>query len=263
MLFRKGGAGNHADAERLIDEALAMQRAVLGNDHIEVVETLETQGLVYSAQRKFPQAERSYLDAIDTCRRIRTHEVDCARVHNNLGQTYYLQDRYVEAEREMLAALTIRRAHLGESHPGVAISMSTLANVAAIQGDTDRAVDLAARAVAMLEQAGHGESRETALARNGYADVLHRAHRPEAALEQIDRAIAGWRRINPDERVRRVLMLSLKGQILKALKRREDVQRIVAEIAEVDLPPGTLNALASRRVEEIRDYSMSPTQAAH
>ena len=56
-------------------------------------------------------------------------------------------------------------------------------------------------------------------------------------------------------------MLGLKGKILKTLERREEVQRVVAEIHEVDLPPSSLNPKALRRVEELEDYAAQPRKS--
>jgi eukaryotic-like serine/threonine-protein kinase len=252
ILERKG---NHAGAETLLNEALSIQRKLFGEDHSEVAESLSVLGYVKSAQRHFPEAERYYLKAIAICERAQISVDVCARAHNNLGQIYYVQDRFSDAEREMRIALFQRQQLYGESHPDVAMSMSTLANVMAIRGNSAQAVKLSAGAVATLERAGRGQSREAALARNGYADALYRAGRHEEALNEINRALLGWTRINPDEKVRHVLMLALKGLILKSLGRMDQVRDVVRQIRSINAPQSEFKPSALSHLRELDEYT--------
>ncbi len=233
-------AEKYAEAEALLNEALAMQRQVFGEDHREVAVSYDGLGEIMVAQRRFAEADAAYRAALAICERARISEEVCARARNNLGMSFYRQDRLDEAKREMSQALAERRALLGNDHPTVAYSLSTLANVAAKQGDAADAVRLSVEALAVLDHSGRGASREAALIRNTYAAALFHAGRNAEALPEIDRTIADWQRVAPDGKVRHVMMLVQKGQILQALHRDDDARKSADEAIALNAPVADL-----------------------
>ena len=142
--------------------------------------------------RRFADADGAYRAAIAICERARISEEVCPRARNNLGMSFYRQDRLDEAKREMSQALTERRALLGNDHPAVAYSLATLANVASKQNDGAEAVRLSQAALAVLDRSGRGASREAVLIRNTFATALFRAERyAEALPEHAEDRIVG------------------------------------------------------------------------
>jgi len=233
-------AEKYAEAESLLNEALAMQRQVFGADHREVAVSYDSLGEIMVAQRRFAEAEAAYRAALAVCERAHISEEVCPRARNNLGMTFYRQDRLDEAKREMSQALAERRALLGNDHPTVAYSLSTLANVAAKQNDGAEAVRLSQEALAVLDRSGRAASREAVLIRNTYAAALWHAGRVAEALPEIDRTITDWQRIAPDGKVRHVMMLVLKAQIQQALKRDDEARKTAEEAIALNAPVGEL-----------------------
>ncbi len=237
-------AEKYAEAESLLNEALAMQRQVFGEDHREVAVSYDALGEIMVAQRRFPEADAAYRAALAVCERARISEEVCPRARNNLGMSFYRQDRLDEAKREMTQALAERRALLGNDHPTVAYSLATLSNVAVKQDDGAEAVRLSVEALAILDRSGRGASREAVLIRNGYAAALFRAGRNAEALPEIDRTISDWQRVAPDGKLRHVVMLVQKAQIQQELKREDEARKtadeaIALNVPSAELPPRT------------------------
>jgi len=233
-------AEKYAEAEALLNEALTMQRQVFGEDHREVAVSYDGLGEIMVAQRRFAEADAAYRAALAVCERARISEEVCPRARNNLGMSFYRQDRLDEAKREMTQALAERRALLGNDHPTVAYSLSTLANVAVKQDDGAEAVRLSVEALAILDRSGRGASREAVLIRNGYAAALFRAGRNAEALPEIDRTITDWQRVAPDGKIRHVVMLVQKAQIQQALKRDDDARKTAEEAIALNVPAAEL-----------------------
>ena len=173
------------------------------------------------------------------------------RARNNLGMSLYRQDRLDEAKAEMTRALDERRALFGPDHPTVAFSLSTLANVAVKQKSADDAVRLSAEALAVLQRAGRATSREAALIRNGYAQALLLAQRDDEALREIDRTLVDWQRLEPNGKARRVMMLVLKAQILRELKRDDAMRATANEAIALDAPAHELAASTKQLLREL------------
>lgn len=245
LIVGRDGA-REAEATGLFERALAMQHAVLGPDHEEVASTHVARGNVFAAQRRFPEAETAYRQALEVCERAEVKSEACPRARNDLGMTLYRTERLDEAEAEMLRALEERRALFGDDHPHVAFSLSTLSNVAAKRNDTARAVELAAQSIDVIERSGQHSSREAALMRNTFATALWRADRNTEALVQIDRSLEDWQRVAPEAKPRRVSMLVQKAQILHELGRKDDSRRAAEEGIALDVPAELLQPVTRR-----------------
>ena len=248
-----GRGGERADeAEALLQQALGMLRAVVGADHPELAETHAERGQVFAAQRDFPRAEEAYRDTLAICDRTGLHNETCARTRNNLGMLYYRLDRLDDAEPLMRAALEERRVLFGPNHPTVAFSLSTLSNVAAKRGDGATAVELARESVRVMDASDRAASREAALIRNTLAAALWRAGRHAEALPEIDRSLADWRRVAPDDRLREVMMLVQKAQILGDLGQPDAARAVAEEAIVLDLP---IERIPETTRQHLRRYS--------
>jgi tetratricopeptide (TPR) repeat protein len=244
-------AEKYAEAEKLVDEALTMQRAVFGEDHVEVADSYDTLGEIEVAQRKFDAADVAYGKAIAICGRAALRDEVCPRSHNNYGMALYRRDRLDEAKAEMTEALAERRALFGDDHPTVAYSLSTLANVASKQGDYAGAVAASKQALEVLERAGMATSREDALIRNGYAQALWQDKHADAALAEIRRAVADWQRVAPEGKVRRVMMLVLEAKILRDLDRAAEARAAVDAALATGADPHELADRTKKLLSEL------------
>ena len=116
-------------------------------------------------------------------------------------------------------------------------------------------MDESAEALAVLDRAGRGASREDALIREGYAQALWLLDRNEDALREIERTLADWQRVAPADRARRVNMLVQKAQILRDLKREDDARRTAFEAIAVGAPADELAPSTKQLLRELSGKS--------
>jgi len=244
-------AEKYAEAESLMNEALDMQRKVFGGDHREIAETYNERAEIMIAQSRFVEAESDFRAGVAICERTKIEEEVCANLHNNFGMALYRQNQFAEAKVEIEKALAERRVLHGNDHPDVAISLSTLSNVAAKRGDYAEAERLAAESLAILERNGTGASIEAALARFSYAYALSKVRRNEEALSTIERTLDDWQRVSPDGRTRRVSMLVLKAFILRDLGRADEARRTAADAIALGVESGQLSATVKKSLREL------------
>jgi serine/threonine-protein kinase len=250
-----GRRGDAEAAAALYDEALAMQREVLDPDSVEIAITEDALGVLRAGQRRLEEAIPHHERAIAICERAGLHNEVCPRARNNLGMAYYRMGQHDDARREMEAALAGRRALFGDEHPTVAYSLSTLANVAAATGDDERARELSAQAIELLERRGLGDTRDTALVRQGLAMMLRRTGRPAEGLAQVETALATWRRVAPQAKAREVSMLVERAQAQRDLGDRKAVAATLAEIESLAVPAAELSPVVPAILDELRRFA--------
>lgn len=251
VLARRGAL---EEAHALLEQALEMQREVLGEDNIEVAITEDSLGALRAQQRQLDEAIGHYQRAIAICERGSQRNEVCPRARSNLGMAHYRAGRFVEAEREIGAALVERRVLFGDDHPTVGISLANLSNVASSRGDNARAVELSTQSVQLLERLGLGDSREGALVRQGHAMALRRSDRPQEAHAAVVRALATWRAVAPQAKPREVSMLVERAQCEMELGDAVSLRATLAEIAAVDVAPAELSPKIPTILAELRSW---------
>ena len=114
--------GRYDQAERLFQEALRIRLEVLGDEHIDVAESLYQMSRVLQLQSNFDSAEVLLTRAVDLRRRMLAEgDVRIAEALTSLGGLLTVRGRYDEAENVLLEALSIHQA-LDEEGNGVTIS---------------------------------------------------------------------------------------------------------------------------------------------
>jgi tetratricopeptide (TPR) repeat protein len=124
------GARRYDEAEPLYQQALAIMRERLGEQHPDTATSLNNLAGLYQAQGRYDEAEPLYQQALAIRKaRLGEQHPDTATSLNNLAGLYQAQGRYDEAEPLYQQALAIRKARLGEQHPDTATSLNDLASV--------------------------------------------------------------------------------------------------------------------------------------
>jgi CHAT domain-containing protein len=146
-------AGRYQDAEPLYQQALAIRRQQLGEDHPDVAASLNNLALLYTDQGRYREAEPLYQQALAILReQFGQNHPDVATSLNNLAGLYIDQGRYREAEPLYQESLAIRREQLGQSHPDVAASLNNLASLYRVQGRYREAESLYRESLAILRE---------------------------------------------------------------------------------------------------------------
>ncbi|TRU31067.1 MAG: tetratricopeptide repeat protein [Microcystis aeruginosa Ma_MB_F_20061100_S20] len=122
--------GKYNEAIPLAEQALAIRKKVLGDNHLDTATSLNNLALVYHSQGRYPEAEPLFQQALAIRKaQLGDNNPATASSLNNLAALYYSEERYTEAEPLLKEALAIRKAQLGDTHPDVATTLNNLASL--------------------------------------------------------------------------------------------------------------------------------------
>jgi eukaryotic-like serine/threonine-protein kinase len=152
------GLGLYEQAAPLLREALETRRQVLGNEHADVLATLNALGNLQYDQGDYPAAERTLREALVLKRKTHGSEhAEVARALNSLASVRLRLGDARGAQGLYREGLDMRRRVLGPEHPDVARSLHNLALVANDLGDLAQAEALHRESLA-LKRRIHGEA---------------------------------------------------------------------------------------------------------
>ncbi len=143
----------YAQAEPLLQQALAIREQVLEAVHPDIAATLNDLGVLYLTQGKYQQAE----PLLQQAREIREqvlgleHPATAASL-NNLALLYYTQGLYQLAEPLYQQTLAIRQRVLAPEHPAIAKTFNNLALLYRSTGQYVQAADIYQQALNIQEQ---------------------------------------------------------------------------------------------------------------
>jgi eukaryotic-like serine/threonine-protein kinase len=150
--------GDNAEAEKLLSEALAGQRRLLGDDHPETATMMENLGNVWYRQGRREEAARNLENIIAI--RTRAFGADSepvARSTANLATVYWASGNDAAAIPKFEEAAEKLGRFLGPDHPDVATTLLTLSMALTRTGRADEAEPIARRALS-IRTAKFGES---------------------------------------------------------------------------------------------------------
>jgi tetratricopeptide (TPR) repeat protein len=145
-------SAQYAQAEPLLQRALAIRERVLGPEHLDTATSLNNLAGLYWSQRQYAQAEPLYQRALTIDEKVYGPDhPDVATDLNNLARLYQDQGKYEQAEPLYQRALAICERVLGPDHPDTAQSLNNLARLYQAQGKYEQAEPLYQRARAIRE----------------------------------------------------------------------------------------------------------------
>ncbi|MCG8455291.1 MAG: serine/threonine-protein kinase [Holophagales bacterium] len=112
--------GRSRRASELLEEALDIRRIHLPANHPDVVESLSALGVIYRRLQELDRSESLLVSVLEA--RLADPEVDpelLAQAHNHLGNLYWQQERFEEAEAAHRRALDLRRGLAREKKRGI------------------------------------------------------------------------------------------------------------------------------------------------
>jgi tetratricopeptide (TPR) repeat protein len=139
------------EAEKLVNEALAIKRDALGDDHLDVAGLLCTLASIRERKGDRSSAEQLVWQAVDMGRRLDDVGMQTGAHLHQLGALLYRQDKLAEADVVLRESLQLQRSVLGGDHPAVAECSITLAKLAARQGRFQEGEELARDALRIYE----------------------------------------------------------------------------------------------------------------
>lgn len=136
---------------------------------------------------------------------------DMARALTTLGRSNQALGNISEAVEALTQALSIRESTLGPQHPITAESMSTLAEVLAVEGQAERALELAARALDVYSALPSPPGVGFAARQLSYASLQWSLQRYDEAADGFKRALELYRSNNEAESIPALLALLRLG----------------------------------------------------
>jgi tetratricopeptide (TPR) repeat protein len=206
--------GRYAQAQPLLERALALREQVLGAEHADTASTLNQLAWLYIYHGDYQQAEGLLLPALAGFERVLGSEhPEVATALNNLAAVYWYEGKYMQAEPLYQRALAIREQALGKSHPEVAGSLNDLAILYYYQGKYAQAVPLMQQALALYESTRGPEHPETILTVHNLASFYIQQGKYAQAEPLLQRALATRERVLGPEHPENALSLGHLGRL--------------------------------------------------
>ncbi len=177
-----GRKGDYAGEEARFRENLAERRALFGDRHEEVAQTLNGLGGTLLAQGRHHEAVASYRAAIDV--RLALYGQDHREVatgYSNLGAALRLMGEYAAAEEAMRLSLDIRTRVLGAEHPHTTTSLNSLGVLMLDQGRLDDAEPFLRQALRIRREVLGPDHPQTGVPLYALATLLRRRGELEEA----------------------------------------------------------------------------------
>jgi len=182
------GRGTLDEAERMVREAVAIEKKQRGNDH--------PLALVLRDQRKLTESEQVFRESLAVNRKALRDESPAVMLNLcNLALVVGDEGRLDEAVELHSEALRIARKILGNEHPYIAWTADNLGGILRKQGKLAEAESLQREALALRRKLFGNEHPDVALSLNSVANTLLDQNRLDEAQPLYREALAVRRKI--------------------------------------------------------------------
>jgi non-specific serine/threonine protein kinase/serine/threonine-protein kinase len=209
-------------ASRPQEEALAIRRRELGDEHPDTLTSIAAMGLLIRAQGNLAEAEPYYREALDSRRRVLGDEhADTLRSMSNMGALLQAQGKLTQAERYYRDALKKRRRVLGEEHPDTLTSLASVGYLLTAQGKWDEAEPYYRDVLEKRRRILGDDHPHTLFAINNMAALLQTQLRFSEAETLYTEALERRRRVLGDDHPDTLQSLNNLGNLLQTLGKAE------------------------------------------
>ena len=232
--------GKYIEAESLIKEALAIDRAALPENHPDLARNVKNLAGLYNSQGRYAEAEPLIKEALAIDRAaLPENHPDLATAVNNLASLYNSQGRYAEAEPLFKEALAIDRIALPQNDPQIATHLNNLAFLYFSQSRYAEAELLIKEALATVRVALPENHPHIATCLNGLASLYFSQGRYAEAEPLIKEAIAIVRTALPENHPDLATYLNNLAELCKSQGRYAEADTLYKEaiaIVRIVLP---------------------------
>ncbi|MBL8238279.1 MAG: serine/threonine protein kinase [Bryobacterales bacterium] len=218
-------ASKYGEAEAAYQEALRLAKSPSAR-----AQALSSLGRLYFRQGRFPDAEKTFVEAIAVKRRLYPDgHLDLAQSLNNLANVQTTLHRGEEAIATFLEAHGQYRKSLGEESSELASSLSNLAIAYSVNGQLDAAAKIAAEVVGMQARTiGEGKMPHIS-AQMKYGAILLEQGKAREGVSILEAALGALERLEPAPKLQLGYTRVLLAQGMLDLGRRERAEILARE----------------------------------
>jgi len=194
------GLGLYDQAESMLENALEIKRAVWGNDHLGVADTLYFLGVVHDDQGQYEEAASLHRQALDIrSRKLKPDDPEVARSLNSLGIVFWNLGKYADAEPLLEKSLAIKEKALGSDHQELVSSLINLGVLKHAQRKFEEAEPFFERALAISEKKLDPDHPDLGTILNNLGSLYEDQGRRLDAEPVYKRSLAIWEKaLGPD-----------------------------------------------------------------
>ena len=209
---------DYAGARSYYEQALAINKKVLGEQHPDTAGSLNNLGALLDSIGDYAGALPYHEQALAIKKKVLGEEhPDTARSLNNLGNVLQSLGDYADARPYYEQALAINKKVLGEQHPDTAGSLNNLGSLLQAQGDYAGARPYYEQALAIRREALGEQHPDTARSLNNLGDLLQAQGDYAGARPYYEQALAIRRKVLGDQHPDTARSLNNLGSLLQAL----------------------------------------------
>jgi tetratricopeptide (TPR) repeat protein/CHAT domain-containing protein len=187
----------YAEAQPLLEKALANYRRLLGDDHPDTARSYSRLAMIFQAQGKYAEAQPLFEKSLEINRRVLTDDhPDTASSYLSLAIHFATRGRYAQAQPLFEKALEINRRLLTDDHPDTAKSYNDLATNLYAGGKYAAAQPLYEKALDIRRRLLTDDNPATAESYINLANILERQGKYVLAQPLFEKALEIRRRIH-------------------------------------------------------------------
>jgi tetratricopeptide (TPR) repeat protein len=217
--------GSYNIANIMDTSALEAREAILGAEHPDTLNSMESLGLVLSRQGKYEDAEGMHRRVLQIRKKLLGAEhPDTLDSMSNLGLTLLRQGKYEEAEKIHRKDVEGSERVLGVEHPNTLTSINNLGLVLERQGKYEEAQLMHKRALEQREWVLGPDHPDTLNSVNNLASVLQNQGGYDEAEVMHRRALKGYRELHGHDHPDILMSIDGVGSVLQKQGKLEEAE---------------------------------------
>jgi len=240
QLFRTIGRvyrnlGLFPKAEPLLARSVEIRRRLLGPDHADTLQSMDSLAVFYEQAGRYDEAEKLQAETAEGRRRVlgAEHPLTLESV-NELANVYERQGRYPESERLYKEVLAARRRVLKSDDPVMLDSLDCVASAVDNRGRHDEAEKLYLEEVEGRIRAQGADHPATLWAMNNLGNVYLAQRRYDKAEEVHRKTLELRRRVLGNEHPRTVASMANLAEAYRHEGRKEEAEKLIRETVEIN-----------------------------
>ncbi len=229
-------------AIKSLDEALAIQRRLLGERNPDTLETMDLLGMVYTDLGQYDRAQEYLVPALKGRREV-LGNANKKTIHsiNNLARAYRSTERAARSLPLFLEALDLANKHLGETDADTLMIANNLAVFYQQSGESDRAIELLRDVLRKCESNVKLErnSAKIIYVMNNLGTVLKQEKRYAEALPLLTTAMEVRRHTLPEGHPYTINSMFRLADLYRLMNRHNDAVALLRESINAEMKSHT------------------------